>query len=95
MITPSDTPSSPEDYAAVAVQGMNIQADLQDGEITTAMNASTAVAGAGVLYPEGPRQAETAALLHSPQGYADFDITSGFAGSHGETWPDDPTPPGA
>jgi len=95
MITPSDTPSSPEDYAGVAVQGMNIQAGLQDGEVTAAMNASTAVAGAGVLYPMGPRQAETEALLSSPQGYADFDITSGFTGSHGETWPGDPTPPGA
>jgi hypothetical protein len=100
MITPSDSPSSPSGYAGVTPHGRgpapyDIQAPLQDGEITAAYDASVGVAGAGVLYPMGPRQHETEMLLASPQGYGDFDITTGFSGSHGETWPGDTTPPGA
>lgn len=94
MITPADTPSSPENYAGVAVQPMNIQADLQDGEIAAAQGAAQDLTAAGVLYPQGPRQAATQRLLNSPQGYADFDITAGWSGEPGESWPNDPTPGG-
>ena len=100
MITPSDSPSSPEGYAEVTPHGQgpapyDIQAPLMDGEITAAVNAAGAVAGAGVVYPAGPRQRETEMLVSSPPGFGDFGITAGFAGSHGETWPGDPMPPGA
>ena len=37
MITPSDTPSAPELYGAVPVQGMNIQAPQDEAAITAAM----------------------------------------------------------
>jgi hypothetical protein len=91
MITPSDSPSSPSDYAQVATQGMDIQAPLQTGEITAAFDATNAEMGAGFLYPQGPRQAAAESLLKSPQGYADFDILSGTTAG----WPADISPPGA
>jgi hypothetical protein len=90
MITPSDSPSSPENYAGVAVQPMDIQAP--QGDLSAAVAAAGAVAGAGVVYPQGPRQAATERLLDSPQGYADFDITPGFTA--GGQWPGDVTPDG-
>ena len=86
MITPADSPSSPSDYAAVAVQPLNIQAPQDD--LTGAFNASNAVAGAGVLYAQGPRQVQTEALLESPQGYGAINITAGYAGD----WPNNPEP---
>ena len=100
MITPSDSPSSPSGYAGVTPHGRgpapyDIQAALRDGEVTAAFNGANAVAGTGVLYPMGPRQRETEALIMSAPGYGDFDITAGFSGSHGETWPGDASPPGA
>ena len=57
MMTPADSPSSPERYAAVPVQAMNIQAPLSVDEITASFNAANAVEGAGVIYPAGPWQA--------------------------------------
>lgn len=100
-VTPADTPSSPSDYAAVTPHGQgtaayDIQADLLDGEITAAMHGSTALAGAGVLYPQGPRQAATERLITSPPGYGDFDITAGYPGAAAgeDGWPTDPTPGG-
>jgi hypothetical protein len=98
MITPADSPSSPEGYAGVSPHGRGTAPyDIQDSHdvpaaVQAAFDGANAVAGAGVLYGMGPRQRETEALLSSPQGYQDFDITSGFSGSHGETWPGDPTP---
>jgi hypothetical protein len=97
MITPADSPSSPSGYAGVTPHGRgaapyDIQAPLMDGEIMTAFSGSVAVAGAGVLYPMGPRQHETESLIMSAPGYGDFDITAGFAGSDGETWPGDTSP---
>ena len=93
MITPADTPSSPSDYAGVTPHGQgtapyDIQAAQQDLSATAA--AAEALTGAGVLYPQGPRQAETARLMNSPQGYADFNITAGFTG--GGEWPGDTSP---
>jgi hypothetical protein len=93
MITPSDTPSSPADYAAVAVQPMDIQAPQDD--LSGLCAAAERLTGAGVLYPQGPRQAATEALLKSPQGYADFDITAGYSSGGGDNgWPNDVTPGG-
>lgn len=90
MITPGDSASSPEDYAGVAVQGTDIQAPQAD--LTGAFDAANAVAGSGVLYPQGPRQAQTEALLSSPQGYGEFDITAGYSGGGGEDWPGNAEP---
>jgi hypothetical protein len=100
MITPADSASSPAGYAAVTPHGRgpapyDIQAGNDEAAITSQMNAANAVAGAGVLYPMGPRQSATEHLIMSPPGYGDFDITAGFSGSYGETWPGDASPPGA
>jgi hypothetical protein len=94
-MTPADTPSSPSDYAAVTPHGRgpaayDIQASLDEAAITAAFDATNREMGAGFLYPQGPRQAETERLLDSPQGYADFDILSGTTAG----WPADTTPPG-
>lgn len=79
MITPSDTPSAPDLYAAVPTQAADIQAPQQD--LAGVFDAANRVAGAGVLYPQGPRQAETETLLQSPQGFAveGYDIDAGFS----------------
>lgn len=79
MITPSDSPSAPGLYEAVPTQDTNIQAPQAD--LSGVFDAANAVAGAGVLYPSGPRQAQTEALLSSPQGFAveGYDIDAGFS----------------
>ena len=93
MITPSDSPSSPEGYAGVAVQDFDIQAPQAD--LTGVFDAANAVAGAGVLYPAGPRQQETETLISSPQGFGEFDITSGYhAGPAQDGWPANVEPGG-
>jgi hypothetical protein len=91
MITPSDSPSSPSNYAAVPVQPMDIQAASPIAEVTAAFDTSIAEGGSGVLYPMSPRIAEARELLQSPQGYGTggFSIQSGA--SHG--WPTDVMPP--
>lgn len=91
MITPSDSPSSPADYASVTPHGQgpapyDIQAPQAD--LTGAFNAANALTGAGVLYSQGPRQAATERLLTSPPGYGEFNITAGFHGGGGDSWPD-------
>jgi hypothetical protein len=91
VITPSDSPSSPSDFAGVAVSGFDIQAPQELAGITAAADAAGAVAGAGVVYPRGPRQAEAQAVIQSAPGYGDFDILSGTTAG----WPADLTPPGA
>lgn len=87
MITPADSPSSPSGYAGVTPHGQgpapyDIQAPMED--LTPAFDAASALTGAGVLYPQGPRQAQTEALLNSAQGFGEFDVTAGF--TSGE-WP--------
>jgi len=94
MITPSDSPSSPSGYASVPVSGTDIQAGNDEAAITAAFNGANAVAGAGVLYGQGPRQAATEHLIQSPQGYGDFTITAGYSGGGGEDWPGDVAPGG-
>jgi hypothetical protein len=90
MITPSDSASAPAEYNAVPVQDMNIQAPQDD--LSGVFNAANAVAGAGVLYTQGPRQAQTEALLSSPQGFATegYDIDAGSAAG----WPTNVEPGG-
>jgi len=67
---------------------MDIQAPNGQDEISAALNAAVGESAAGVLYPMGPRQAETERLLDSPPGFADFSILSGSAAG----WPADVTP---
>jgi hypothetical protein len=88
MITPSDDASAPAQYDAVPVQDFNIQAEQPS--LAKAFSAANAVAGAGVLYPAGPRQAQTETLLSSPQGFATegYDIDAGSASG----WPNDIEP---
>lgn len=96
MITPADSASSPENFAQVTPHGQgaapyDIQAPQAD--LTGTFNAANSVAGAGVLYPVGPRQAETAALISSPQGFGEFDITAGYHSGPGQDgWPDNVEP---
>ena len=96
MITPSDSPSSPENYAQVMPGGRgpapyDIQAPQMGGEIASAFDAANADSGAGVLYSQSPRQAATEQLIMSPPGYTDFDILGGTTAG----WPADLSPPGA
>jgi len=96
-ITPSDTPSSPSGYASVTPAGRgpaayDIQAPLMDGEITAAFNESVAEGGAGVLYPQGARQAAAERFIQSPQGYGVVDVTASEWGGPGEDWPGDVRP---
>jgi hypothetical protein len=74
VITPSDSVSAPELYAAVPVQDANIQAPQSD--LAGAFDAATSLAG-----PGGARQVMTEALLASPSGFATggYDIDAGFA----------------
>ena len=96
MITPSDSPSNPEGFASVTPHDRgpapyDIQAPQAD--VSGAFNAANAVAGAGVLYPQGPRQAATEALLYSPQGAGEFDITAGYHTGPGQDgWPSNVEP---
>ncbi len=94
MITPADSPSSPADYAAVPVQGTDIQAPQDD--LSGALAAAGELAGAGVLYPQGPRQAMTEALMTSPAGFAveGYDIDAGYHGAGSEEWPNNVEPGG-
>lgn len=92
MITPSDSASSPADYAAVPSSSFDIQAP--QGDLAGTFDAANAVAGAGVLYPPGPRQAQTEALFSSPAGFGEFDITAGYSGGGGEDWPANVEPGG-
>jgi hypothetical protein len=101
MITPSDTPSSPADYAGVTPHGQgtapyDIQAAQQD--LSAEFGEANAVAGAGFLYPQGPRQAMTEVLMQSSQGFAldGYDIDAGFHGGQGGDagWPNNVEPGG-
>ena len=94
-ITPQDTPSSPENFAQVTPHGQgpapyDIQAPLSDGEIGAAFAEANAVGGAGALYPQGPRQAQTEAMIQSPQGFGSggYDIDAGTTAG----WPNDVEP---
>jgi len=77
MITPSDSPSAPEQYSGVAVQPFDIQAPSPADAVSAAFGQSVADAGAGVLYPQSERQAQARQLMESPQGYGEQDIDAG------------------
>lgn len=94
-ITPADIPPDPGAYAAVTPHGQgpapyDIQAPMED--LAGLAAAAGAVAGAGIVYGHGPRQAESAALLNSPQGSGAMDVTAGYTGGGGESWPANPNP---
>ena len=108
-VTPAASPSDPEGFASVTPHGQgpapyNIQDPAYTGgglqaEVTAAFDGSIAVGGAGVLYPMGPRQAESAQMLNSPQGFSagggtsGYDITAGWSGGGGDSgWPNNPQP---
>lgn len=101
MITPSDSPSAPAQYDAVTPHGQgtapyDVQAGNDLDAITSAMDGANALAGSGVLYPQGPRQMQTEALLESPQGFGidGYDIDAGYSGGGGEDWPNNVEPGG-
>jgi hypothetical protein len=92
-ITPRDTPSNPAGFAQVTPHGQgpswyDIQAPMAD--LSGAYDAAGAVGGAGIVYPQGPRQAQTEQLIQSPQGFATsgYDIDAGWTGG----WPNDVEP---
>ena len=93
-VTPAGSPSSPL-YGSVTPHGQgpapyDIQAPMEDLSGLTA--SAGAVAGAGIVYPQGPRQAATEAFLSSPAGFGELSITSGMSGGAGEDWTSDPRP---
>lgn len=96
-VTPGASVSDPAGFASVTPHGRgpapyDIQAADGVAEMQSAFGGSVAVAGAGVLYPQSPRQADTERLLSSPQGYGEFSITGGYSGGGGEDWPSDVGP---
>ena len=84
-VTPRGGPSDPAGYAGVAPRGAgpapapyDIAAPQDIAGITAAVEAAGRLSGAGILYPQGPRQAEALAILDSPQGAASSDVFAGF-----------------
>lgn len=101
-ITPAGSPSNPSGYAQVTPAGRgpapyDIQAGMED--LTAVFNSANDLAGSGVLYPQGPRQAATEKLLYSPQGFSagsgtsGYDIQEGYSGGGGDGWPNSVQPP--
>jgi hypothetical protein len=97
-VTPADTPGDASGYAMVTggsdgPAAYDIAADNGEAAITAAFDAANAVAGGGILYPRGPRQTATEALLYSPQGFSSgtgtsgYDIPQGFSGEPDGSWP--------
>lgn len=80
MITPSDSASAPEQYAAVPVQPADIQAP--QGDLSGSCDAAMSEAMA--------RQPQAEALLSSAPGFGEFDVTAGFTGD----WPANTEPGG-
>ena len=82
-VTPHDGPSDPAGWAKVTPEGIGTApydiAGPQDiAGIGAALDAATGLTGAGVLYPQGPRQREAQAILESPQGAESSDVFAGF-----------------
>ena len=101
-ITPQAGPGDPAGYGMVTPHGQgtapyDIQADLGaiEADITTRVNASGSVSGAGIVYPQSPRQAEAEKLLTSPAGFdsggglSGYDILTGWSGESAVRWPND------
>jgi hypothetical protein len=103
-ITPADGPGDAAGWAMVTPHGQGTAPyDIQflggiEEAITAGVDAATAVAGAGVLYGMGPRQAAAREMLDSPQGFnaggglSGYDITQGWSGEPDESWDNLPQP---
>lgn len=104
-VTPADSPSDPSGYASVTPHGAgpapyDIQAPMDEAAIQAAYDGAGAVSAAGVsaYSQQGPRQAQAATLMNSPQGFSSgggtsgWDITAGFSGGGGDGWPNNPQP---
>jgi hypothetical protein len=103
-VTPADGPGDAAGYAMVTPHGQGTAPyDIQDSHdvlprIQEVFDAATALTGAGVLYPMGPRQSATAHLMNSPQGFnsgggtSGWDITPGWSGEPDESWDNNPQP---
>lgn len=98
-VTPADSPSDPAGYAGVMPSGRgpapyDIQAPMQD--LAGLVSEAGMLAGAGIVYPHGPRQSQADALLSSPQGYGGaggYNIDAGYSGGGGDTgWPNNVDP---
>lgn len=83
-VTPNQGPAVPGAYDKVTPPGSgpaNAPYDIaapQD-DLTAVTEAAGRLAGGGVVYPSGPRQSETLAILQSPAGTtADQDVLAGF-----------------
>lgn len=101
-VTPADSASNPAGYAEVTPTGRgpapyDIQAPM--GDLTAAVADAGALAGAGIVYPQGPRQAATQVLLDSAAGFSaghgtsGYDIQQGYSGAGGDGWPNSIQPP--
>ncbi len=84
-VTPADGPSDPAGYARVTPAGTgpapyDISGPQDIAGITAGLSAANSLAGSGVIEGAGmgPRQAETLALLQSPQGAGAMSILAGF-----------------
>lgn len=103
-VTPHDSPGNPAGFAMVTPHGLgpapyDIQAlDGVQGPIEAQFNAANALAGAGVLYAQGPRQRAAENLMESPQGFnsgtglTGYDIPYGWAGEPDESFPSNVQP---
>ena len=76
VTTPTVSAAVPDRYDAVPVQDMDIQAPMED--LAGTFDAANSLAGAGVLYSQGPRQAQSQALLESPPGAQAMNVLAGF-----------------
>lgn len=86
-VTPADSPGDAAGFAMVTPHGRgtapyDIAGPMED-------MAGLAAAAQSLTGPGGPRQAASERLLGSPQGMAALDITDGWAGGPGESWPND------
>ena len=101
-VTPAASPGDPAGYGMVTPRGRgpapyDIQADLGgiQAEVQSSFNDAVAATGAGVLYPQSPRQAEAEKLLTSPAGFdsggglSGYDILTGWSGESAVRWPND------
>src|SRR5260221_13177857 len=100
-VTPADAPSPPAGFASVPPHGRGpAPYDIQAAQASLAGEyaAAGAISGAGVVYPRGPRQAETETLMQSAAGFAvgGYDIDAGYGGDMGGDpgWPNNIEPGG-
>ena len=101
-VTPQDSPGDPAGYGMVTPHGRgtapyDIQQDLGaiQSDVQGSFDDAVAATGAGVLYPQSPRQSEAEKLLDSPAGFSSggglsgYDILTGWSGESAVLWPND------